>query len=88
MLGKDAVLDYILPMRRRRHRRVPTSLTHNLIDLVNEERNQAANRSLHERVAEKMTNFAGTGTLTFTPEPTSDTARADTVKVTFVNIAV
>jgi hypothetical protein len=31
---------------------------------------------------------SGTGTLTFVPQPTSDTARADTVKVTFVNIAV
>lgn len=31
---------------------------------------------------------SGTGTLTFAPEPTSDTARSDSVIVTFVNIAV
>jgi len=60
LLGKDGALGYISPMKRR-SRRVPTSLTHNLIDLVNEERAEASSRSLHERVAEKMTNFASTG---------------------------
>jgi uncharacterized membrane protein len=49
-------------MKRRRHSVLPESVTHNLVDIINEQKKDNAKRSLHERIAETMTNFASTGT--------------------------